>query len=299
MQDRIGVVAAIVSSALGGMAAAATRYVIGAVDPVTLAAFRFGGGFVFLLPLALLAGVRWPRGRDWIGTALLGLMFFALFFIVYNVALAHTSVARGTLALSTLPFMTMLVAAALGAERMTARKTTGVLLAMGGVALALITGLANAPEGAWRGDLIMMAATLIMAFYSVWSRPFVARSSSLGFVTAAMGFGGGCLTAYAAASHGFGVTAGFATAQWIAVAYLAVGGGAGAFYLWSFALARTTPTRVANTLTINPLIASIGAALVLDEPIGLNVIVGLIAVGAGIWIASSDGRPAASGTRTA
>src|SRR3954471_783583 len=164
MQDRIGIVAAVVSSALGGMAAAATRYVIGAVDPVTLAAFRFGGGFVFLLPLAVLAGVRWPRGRDWIGTALLGLMFFALFFVIYNLALARTSVARGTLALSTLPFMTMLVAAALGAERMTARKTTGVLLAMGGVALALVTGLGNAPTGAWRGDLIMMTATLIMAF---------------------------------------------------------------------------------------------------------------------------------------
>ena len=181
---------------------------------------------------------------------------------------------------------------------MTARKTTGVLLAMGGVAVALVTGLAGAPEGAWRGDLIMMGATLIMAFYSVWSRPFVARSSSLGFVTAAMGFGGGCLTAYAAAAGGFAVTVGFGPAQWIAVAYLAVGGGAGAFYLWSFALARTTPTRVANTLTINPLIASIVAALVLDEPIGLNVILGLIAVGSGIWIASSEGRQAAPGRRT-
>src|SRR5262249_31961584 len=136
-----------------------------------------------------------------------------------------------------------------------------------------------------------IAATLIMALYSVWSRPFVARSSSLGFVTAAMGVGGGCLLAFAAASNGLAVAAGFNAAQWIAVIYLAIGGGAGAFYLWSFALARTTPTRVANTLTINPLIASILAAWILDEPIGLNVIIGLVAVGAGIWIASS--QPAA------
>src|SRR6516165_9945726 len=87
LHERIGVLAAVLSSALGGMAAAATRFVIGAVDPVTLAAFRFGGGFVLLFPLALIARSRWPRGGDWIGTALLGLMFFAFFFIVYNLAL--------------------------------------------------------------------------------------------------------------------------------------------------------------------------------------------------------------------
>jgi drug/metabolite transporter (DMT)-like permease len=290
MDERIGVLAAVVSSALGGMAAAATRFVIGAVDPVTLAAFRFGGGFLFLLPLALMARSRWPQGRDWIGTALLGLMFFAVFFIVYNVALARTTVARGTLALSTLPLLTMVVAWLLGAEPLTARKTVGVLLAMAGVALALVAGLAGAPAGAWRGDLIMVAGTLIMALYNVWSRPFIARSSPLGFVTASMGFGGASLVALAGAGGGFAVTHGFGVPQWIAVAYLAVGGGAAAFYLWIFALERTTPTRVANTMTVNPLAASILAAFVLGEPIGLNLIVGLVAVAAGIWIALSEGR---------
>ena len=291
LHERIGVLAAVLSSALGGMAAAATRFVIGAVDPVTLAAFRFGGGFVFLLPLALIARSRWPRGSDWIGTALLGLMFFALFFIVYNLALKHTSVARATLALSTLPLLTMLVAALLRAERLTSRKSLGVLLAMAGVALALLTGLASAPPQAWHGDLIMIAAALVMACYSVWSRPFIARSSPLGFVTACMGFGGACLVAVAAATDGFAAARTFAPAQWIAVAYLAVCGGAAAFYLWVFALERTTPTRVTNTMTINPLAASIVAAIVLSEPIGLNLIAGLIAVGAGIAIASSEPRP--------
>jgi drug/metabolite transporter (DMT)-like permease len=38
-------------------------------------------------------------------------------------------------------------------------------------------------------------------------------------------------------------------------------GGAAAFYLWVFALERTTPTRVANTMTVNPIAASTVAAL--------------------------------------
>ena len=61
-----------------------------------------------------------------------------------------------------------------------------------------------------------------------------------------------------------------------------------AFYLWAFALERTTPTRVASTITVNPVTAATVAALLLGEPIGLHLLVGIAAVCAGIWIASTD-----------
>jgi drug/metabolite transporter (DMT)-like permease len=290
MNDIPGVLIAVLSSTFGGTAAAVTRFSIGTVDPVTLAAFRFGIGVVMLAPIALMLRSVMPRGRDWIGVAALGVMFFALFFVIYNVALSFTTAARGSLALSTLPLWTMVVAALLGAEPLTARKTLGVLIAVGGVCLALLAGLAAAPEGAWRGDLIMLGATLCMAFYNVWSRPFIARSSPLGFVTASMGFGAAVVVAIALASGGFAVTGNFTAGQWIAVLYLGVFGGAAAFFLWILALQKTTPTRVANTMTVNPIAASLLAAVLVNEPIGWNLAVGLIAVAAGIWIASSTSR---------
>ena len=181
----------------------------------------------------------------------------------------------------------MVVAALLGAEPLTARKTIGVLVAVGGVALALAAGLGAAPQGAWRGDLIMVGATLCMAFYNVWSRPFIARSSPLGFVTVSMGAGAACLVVVAAATGGLAVTPSFGVAQWIAVLYLGVFGGAAAFFLWVLALQMTTPTRVANTMTVNPMAASLLAALIVAEPIGLNLMVGLVAVAGGIWLAST------------
>src|SRR5437879_3933854 len=109
MTPHLGVLAAILSSALGGTAAAVTRFLVGALDPVMLAFFRFGLGFLILLALALLARAQWPRGRNWIGVALLGVMFFGAFFVLYNIAMAHTTAARGALALSTLPLLTMVV----------------------------------------------------------------------------------------------------------------------------------------------------------------------------------------------
>ena len=292
MNETIGVLIAVLSSTFGGTSGAVTRYVVSIIDPVTIAAFRFGIGLVVLLPLALMLRSRFPRGRDWICSAALGVMFFGVFFVLYNLALAHTTAARGALALSTLPLWTMVVAALLGAEPLTARKTLGVVIAVGGVAIALAAGLATAPADAWRGDLIMVGATLCMAFYNVWSRPFIARSSPLGFVTASMGAGAVLLVAVAAARGGFAVAPSFSAAQWIAVIYLGAFGGAAAFFLWVLALRMTTPTRVANTMTVNPIAASLLAAVLVGEPIGWNLVIGLVAVGAGIWLASTQALPA-------
>jgi drug/metabolite transporter (DMT)-like permease len=57
------------------------------------------------------------------------------------------------------------------------------------------------------------------------------------------------------------------------------------------ALQRATPTRVANTMTVNPIAAALLANQLVGEPITLNLVVGLIAVFAGIWIATTEPAP--------
>lgn len=94
MNERTGILAAVLSSTLGGVAAATTSFVVVDIDPITIAAFRFGIGFAFLLPLALLLRTRWPKGKDWIGAALLGLMLFAGFFVIFNSSLSYTTATR-------------------------------------------------------------------------------------------------------------------------------------------------------------------------------------------------------------
>ena len=292
MNERYGVGVAIFSCSFGAGAAVATRYLIGSADPLTLAAIRFGGGFLCVLPLALLSGARWPQRSDWPAVAGLGFMFYAVFFVFYNIALAYTTVARGTLALSTLPLITMLVGALVRIEPLSGRKSFGVLVAMLGVSTALASGLSHAPAGAWRGDLIMIGATLCMAFYSVWSRPFINRSSALGFLTAGMSAGALTLIPASLIFGGAHSIATFGWQAWIAASYLAVGGGALAFFLWIHALQHASPTRVANTMTVNPLVGGLLAAVFLGEPITLNLLIGLVAVFVGIWIATTDGaRP--------
>jgi drug/metabolite transporter (DMT)-like permease len=134
----------------------------------------------------------------------------------------------------------------------------------------------------------MTGAVLCMAFYNVWSRPFIERSSALGFLAVGMGCGAAVLVLAGLLTDRIAVLASFGAPQWIAGIYLGVGGGALAFILWVMALQRATPTRVANTMTVNPIAAGLLAAWLVDEPITLNLIVGLMAVFVGIWIATTE-----------
>ncbi len=287
MNERTGVLIAVLSSALGGGAAVATRFLVSDIDPITLAAVRFGGGALCLLPLAQLLRPKWPARADWPAVAGLGFLFYAVFIVFYNLALSYTTVGRGTLALSTLPLMTMVAGALLGIEALSARKTDGVLLAMGGVALALMASLGTAPDGAWRGDLIMAGATLCMALYNVLARPFIARSSALGFLTLGMAAGGGALIALGLATGRTALLLSFDSIQILTGIYLAVGGGALGFFLWVVALRHASPTRVANTITVNPLIAMAAGTMLLGEPVTAALVLGLVAVCAGVWVTTT------------
>src|SRR5215510_7432349 len=211
MTEWIGVAIALLSSCLGGTAAAITRYLAGNTDPITLAILRWGIGFICVLPATILLRAKWPERRDWPAVAALGFAFFGVFFVLYNIALSYTTAARASLALST-----MVVGAVLRVEPLTFRKTVGVCIAVLGVAAALASGLASAPSGAWRGELIMLAAVLCMAFYNVLSRPFIRRSSALGFLAAGMGTGAAALILVGTALGSFSVLAQFTEPQWIA-----------------------------------------------------------------------------------
>ncbi|WP_119419454.1 DMT family transporter [Desertibaculum subflavum] len=290
MGEGLGVLLAIVSSALGGSAAAITRYLVTSADPVTIALLRWGIGFACVAPVALALRVRWPARRDWPAVAALGIAFFGLFFILYNIAVGYTTAARASLALATLPLQTMLIGAALRIEPLTRRKSAGVAVAMLGVAAALATGLAAAPAGAWRGELIMIGAVFCMAFYNVLSRPFMQRSSALGFLAVGMGAGAAALLAVAMLTGRIAVLQQFGPSEWAAGLYLGAGGGAAAFILWVLALQRASPTRVATTMTVNPVAAGLLATQLVGEPITPNLVLGLVAVFAGIWLATTEAR---------
>jgi drug/metabolite transporter (DMT)-like permease len=286
--ELLGTLAAVLSSACGGTSIGATRYLVGAADPLLIGVFRFGIGAFATVLVAFLTGERWPTLRDYPLTVLLGLLFFGAFPVLFNASLAYTTAARGALALSTLPLLTMGVAALLGLEPLGVRKTVGVTVAVGGVAISLGLDLAAAPPDAWRGDALMIVGALCMAFYTSLSQPVIRRSHPLTFTSVGMIVGALALAAGAVVHGSFGVVSRLSGLQWGALAYLGFVGGALTFYLWSLALRYATPTRVAVSVTVNPIVAALFGATLLGEPLRPSLLFGMAGVAVGIWIAVTD-----------
>ena len=279
---RAAVAAAAASIFFGGMVFC-TRFVIDQTEPLTLAFFRFGIGFVCIAPV--LVRHRRPRVQraDWGAIACLGVLLYALMPILVGAGLQFNYASRGALVLASQPVFTLLLARWRSEERLTPVKLFGIALAMGGLGLALSEGPPQTSASLiWAGDAMLFCAALCIAVYNVYSQPQLQRYPAPVFTVLSMGLGALSLAPF---TLGLGMAQGwpaFTPSGWIAVLYIGTFGGGIGYALWVWALAHTTPTRVAIFLTLNPLTATLLGGTFLDEPVTPRFVIGLLAVLTGI-----------------
>ena len=265
----------------------ATRFVVEQTGPASLALLRYAIGFLCLLPVVLLAGPR-PRfaGRDVVPIALLGIAQFGVLIMLLNYALRFVPAGRAALIFAAFPLLTMLVAAAAGAERLTAAKAAGVLLTLGGVACALgARGLDRGGGQAWVGELVVLASALVGAVCSVLYRPYLRRYRALPVSAFAM-LASMVFLAVPAAGEGFFAAAPrFTPWGWAAVLLIGVGSGGG-YYLWLWALEHAPPTKVTVFLALSPITATILGGALLGETLSALAGLGVALVTAGLGLAT-------------
>jgi drug/metabolite transporter (DMT)-like permease len=241
-----------------------------------------------------------PRDLVWI--CLLGLSSFAGFPLLFTAALRYAPATHGALALpAATPPLTLFLATVLGRERWTAMKFAGVVLAALGVAAVLWdadwSGAATSSSESlvWFGDLMMILAAATVAIYNVFTKPYLLRYGTLKLLSVALGVGAGALLLLVllrALREGVSWPQ-FDLIEWSAI--LAVGvASALANWLWSWALSRTTPTRVAVFIALNPVVAMFGAILLLGERLSAALLVGLVVVIIGIVLVNRPEPDAAS-----
>ena len=265
----------------------ATRFVIAETAPASLALLRYAIGFLCLLPAVLLSAPR-PRftGRDVLPIALLGIAQFGVLIMLLNYALRFVPSARAALIFATFPLLTMLVAAVAGAERLTARKTVGVLLTLAGVGCALgERALERGAANAWIGELVVLLSALVGAVCSVLYRPYLRRYRALPVSAFAMLASVVALAVPAAGEGFFDAAPRFTGWGWLAVALIGVGSGGG-YYLWLWALEHAPPTHVTVFLALSPITATILGGALLGETVSALAGLGVALVTAGLWLAT-------------
>ena len=269
-----------------GSAMVATRFVVDQTGPTSLALLRYVIGFCCLLPVVWLSAgpVRFAR-RDVLPIALLGVTQFGILIALLNYGLRFIPSARAALIFATFPLLTMVLAVALGHERLTLPKILGVLLTIAGVGFALgEKALQGGGAQEWVGELAVFASASSGAVCSVLYRPYLRKYPALPVSAFAMLASVGFLAILAAGEGFFVSPPRFTPGGWLAIVFIGLSSGVG-YYLWLWALGHAPATQVTVFLALSPVTAAALGALFLGEAISGGSAVGLACVALGLWLA--------------
>lgn len=267
-----------------GAAIVATRGVVAELGPASLACLRYLLALACLLPFALAArGRARVARRDLPAVMLLGVGQFGLLIALLNIGLQTLPAATAALLFASFPLLTLLVAAALGHERLTLRKALGVLLTLAGVALALGRA-AWSVDGGWEGAAAVLASALCGAVCSVLYRPYLrcypALPVGVWAMTAAVLF----LAVWAVMEGLFTRITQVSAQGWASIAFIGISSGVG-YFLWLWALRHAVASRVTLFLALSPVTALLLGAAWLGEPLAPRLWLALLLVAGGLVVA--------------
>lgn len=223
--------------------------------------------------------------------SLLGVVVNQLLFVK---GLSLSTVINVTLLGTTIPVFTLLVSILLGHDRLSLRRSVGVLLAAGG-AIYLIDPLkSDFSRQTSVGNLLVVINCLAYGAYIAISKRLFKTYGALKVITWI--FLVGSVFAIIPGVYGARNTA-LATADWILwlnVIYIILVPTVGAYYLNAWALTRVPPSTVATYIYLQPLIAFALAPVLLGERWTLRTLIASILIFAGVFVVTRRGRSEAA-----
>ena len=272
---------------LTGTASVSTRYLVSVLDPVEIAFLRYFLGGLALLPLFFLFRTRNLNKLLLVKIAGLGVLFFALFPFLFTWGFVYTTAARGSLVLATMPIWTMLISKAIGHEKITVLSLMAMGLTLLGLTIALSDKLLMFSDNTvlFKGEFIMLLTALIGAVYAILSRHVLRQVPASTMTPLAMLTGCLCLLPFTI-THGIDVhLMALSPLQLWLMVYLGIVAGGIAFFLFNWALNKSTATFTTLFVALNPITAIFLGYIFLGEVINANFIVGVLVVFAGLGLA--------------
>ncbi len=270
----------------------ATKVALRGFEPLLIALLRFAVAGAILWLIWRRRGAREPITRAELARlALLGFVSLTVYFAFENVGIAHTSASAAAILIATIPIFVLVLSAVTGRERSSARQWLGVVLSFAGVVALVELGGGGAGGAGLGGDLLVLAAALAGAAYTVMARRLLVTRSAL-FVTAWQNLFGALFMAPLAAAEAAIVGVRTPTiAASAAVLYLALLGSVVAYLLLNYGLRFVPAGRASAYTNIVPVIAVGVAYVVLGERLTVGQALAALVVLAGVVLVSRAGTP--------
>ena len=263
-------------------------------SPLTFAWLRVAFSAVVLH--LLLPRERDPLGREdarrVAGFAILGVVINQTLFLG---GLSLTTAHAAAILITTIPVFALGAAIAMGSERATASKIGGIALAC--VGALLVVGGAGF-EGSTRaiaGAVMIVVNCLSYALYLVVSKPAMARLSPLRVVARMFAVGAVLMLPISAWSLAHENWRAIPMGAWVSLAIVIAGPTILAYLLSAWALRHADSSLVAAYTYVQPVLATVLAAMFLGEEIHAIVIAAAVLIFAGVWLAGRKSRASGLG----
>jgi drug/metabolite transporter (DMT)-like permease len=214
-----------------------------------------------------------------------GMLAYNLFFLG---ALEHMEASRTSLIVALNPIITLLLASAIGFDRLTTRRLLGVAVAFAGVAVVLSRGDASS---LWRGgvgigELLMFGGALSWAAYTLIGQRALALMSPLAATTWSVVVGAVMLSCVAIPQAPAWIASGGARepAVWLAASYLGIFGSVIAFIWYSQGVQQLGAARTSVFNNLVPVFGVALSALLLREPVHWSMLLGGAVVIGGVLL---------------
>ncbi|HEX8986727.1 MAG TPA: DMT family transporter [Rhodocyclaceae bacterium] len=272
----------------------AGRYAVLEAPPIGVAVWRFliAGGSLLTLVAWRQGGLPRPTRAEWkliVGLGLTGIFLYNLCFLY---GLQRIGAGHGALVVALNPVIVTLAAAWLAHERLTPRKAAGSAIALVGCLTVIGHGSPLAPlEGELGlGELLITGCAVLWAAYTLIGRRATKTLSPL--VATAYSSAAGCamLAAVAAIDQPAALLPAYSPLVWTCIFFLALLGTTLGFTWFNQAVARIGAARASIFINLVPVAAVLQGAWLLDERLGLSVLVGGALVLAGVVLTQHTPR---------
>lgn len=261
------------------------KYVLGHVHPLALAGMRV----LFAGPLLMLLALRFdrvrPKGRDFLSLAMLG--FFGVFVnqLLFIIGLNYTTATNASILMPSIPVFTVAVAMAMGIERITWGRSLGIGLAVSGALIMLQVTQFSLSENTALGNLLILINTLSYSLFLVLARPVLLRIPPLTVIAWTFVFGGSGIVLVSAHEVVAVPFTSLPLLAWAGIAYVVLFPTLINYVLNTWAIKRSSSTLVATYTTLQPVVATALAVMLLGEHFGLREVAGFVLIIAGLlWI---------------
>jgi len=272
----------------------ATKIALREVSPVTIIWMRFGIGALILgMAVSVRRQFALPSKNDLAYFALLG--FIGVTFHQWLQATGLQTARATTTAwiVATIPVFTALLGWLVLKEKMNLARVGGIAIAALGVLLIVSDGdlsaLVSGETGAI-GDLLILISAPNWAVYTILSRRELARHPAARMMFYVMLFGWlfTCVWIFGF-GPGLSEIPQLSPKGWGAILMLGIFGSGLAYIAWYDALQALPASQLGVFLNIEPLVTTLLAAVMINEPITLITLLGGAIIILGVWLVNRQG----------